>query len=104
MKAILRDMRNMRHIEAYTVAAAGFVIAIVSLLGDAVGDELKWSTLFTGLGVMVYRTTLPRHEVGEDPAPPPVVLHIDATIRVVVIRSPADRRGPADVITLASRR
>jgi hypothetical protein len=64
MRRILRrvggDMRNLQNIEAYAVAGVGFTITVVSLFGDAVSDEVKWSTLFSGLGVMVYRAVLPR--------------------------------------------
>lgn len=59
LRRIGRDLRNRRHIEAYVVAMVSTVLAIESLVGDVVGDDLRWATVLTALGVLTYHVTVP---------------------------------------------
>ncbi|MGH3693656.1 MAG: hypothetical protein ACRDRX_06620 [Pseudonocardiaceae bacterium] len=59
LRRIGRDIKNRRHVEAYVVVAAAVVFAVLSLAGDIVPDDIRWSLLFAGLGLLVYTTTVP---------------------------------------------
>lgn len=62
-RRIMGDLRERRHIESYLVAAAAFVIAVLSLLDGVVPadakDELRWTVVLAGVGILVFGMTLP---------------------------------------------
>jgi hypothetical protein len=59
LRRIGQDLKGRRHLDAYVVAAISFVFAILSIVGDVVPDELRWAALLAGVGMLVYRITLP---------------------------------------------
>nr|BFE30228.1 hypothetical protein GCM10010200_024790 [Actinomadura rugatobispora] len=59
LRRIGRDLRDRRHVEAYVVAFTALVIAAVSPLTDLIGDDLRWTVSITGIGLLVYRITIP---------------------------------------------
>jgi hypothetical protein len=54
-----RDLRRRRHLDAYVVAAVALVLAVLSLVGDVVGEGLRWAAVLAALSLLVYRITLP---------------------------------------------
>jgi hypothetical protein len=54
-----RDLRNRRQLEAYAVATVAVVLAVLSIIEAAVPENLKWAALLVGVGLLVYRVTLP---------------------------------------------
>jgi hypothetical protein len=63
-RRIMGDLRERRHIESYVVAAAAFVIAVLSVLDDVVPDgevkeNLRWTVVLAGVGILVFGMTLP---------------------------------------------
>jgi hypothetical protein len=54
-----RDLKNRRNIDAYVVAALALVFAVLSVAGDILPDGLRWAVLLAGVGLLVYRITLP---------------------------------------------
>jgi hypothetical protein len=58
-RRIGQDLKNRRNVDAYVVAAMAFVFAVLSVAGDVVGDQLRWAVLLAGVGLLVYRITLP---------------------------------------------
>lgn len=63
MRATLRrigtDIRRLRHIDAYVVSAIAICLAILSVIGELVSEQVRWAAVFAGLSLLVYRTTLP---------------------------------------------
>jgi len=58
------DVRQLRNIDAYAVALMVFVFAVLSLAGDILTVNARWAILLVGVGVLVFRVTLPDHYAG----------------------------------------
>jgi hypothetical protein len=63
-RRISHDLKNRRHIDAYSVASVAFVLAILSLIPDVVPDPLRWAALLAGVALLVWRITIPESLVG----------------------------------------
>lgn len=59
LRRIGRDVRRLRHMDAYVVAAVALVLAVLSLVGDVAGDSVRWAAALAALSLLVYRITLP---------------------------------------------
>lgn len=59
LRRIGRHLRHRRHVEAYIVAAASVVLAVGSLGGDVVSEDLRWATVLAALSVLTYHITVP---------------------------------------------
>jgi hypothetical protein len=58
------DLRRLHHIEAYAIALIAFVFAILSVIGDILPVNARWTVLLVGVSVLVFRVTLPEHADG----------------------------------------
>lgn len=58
-RRIAHDLRNRRFVDAYSAACVAFVLAVLSLIGDIVPDQIRWAALLAGVGFLVLRITLP---------------------------------------------
>jgi hypothetical protein len=65
IRRIGHDIRHLRNIDAYAVAVVAFVVAAVSVAGDTLPDNTRWAVLLVGVGLLVYRITLPERLPGE---------------------------------------
>lgn len=63
-RRIGRDLKNRRHVDAYSIAFVTFVLAVLSLVPDVVPDQLRWAVLLAGVGILVWRITIPEPLVG----------------------------------------
>src|SRR5579863_8905725 len=63
-RRIGRDLRQLRNIDAYAVALIVFVFAALSIAGDILSVNARWAVLLIGVGVLVFRMTLPEHYEG----------------------------------------
>lgn len=63
-RRIGRDLKRRRHLDAYVVATIAFVFAAITVVGDAVPEQLRWAALLAGVGLLVYRITLPEANAG----------------------------------------
>lgn len=59
LRRIGRDLKARRHIEVYVVAGVSVVLAVLSLVGDLVGDGVRWSVVLAALGLLTYQLALP---------------------------------------------
>jgi hypothetical protein len=59
VQQLSQDLVRRRNIDAYLVALISFAFAILSLFGDVVAEELRWAAMLAGVGLLVYRMTLP---------------------------------------------
>ncbi|MEU8117882.1 hypothetical protein AB0C21_04150 [Spirillospora sp. NPDC049024] len=59
LRRIGRDIRHLRNIDAYVVSALALVFAVLSVIGDLVSEQARWAAVLAGLGLLVYRITLP---------------------------------------------
>ena len=59
LRRIGRDLARRQHVDAYVVAAAAILLATLSLFGDLVSTNVRWSVALAALGLLVYRITLP---------------------------------------------
>lgn len=59
-----RDLRQLHNIDAYAIALLVFVFAVLSMTGDILPDNARWAVLLIGVGVLVFRVTLPDHYEG----------------------------------------
>jgi hypothetical protein len=58
------DLKNRRHVDAYSIAFVTFALAVLSLVPDIVPDEIRWAALLAGVGILVWRITIPKPEIG----------------------------------------
>lgn len=63
-RRIGRDLKRRKHLDAYAVATIAFVFAAMTVVGDAVPEQLRWAALLAGVGLLVYRITLPEANAG----------------------------------------
>ncbi|MBZ0291289.1 MAG: hypothetical protein K8L99_01860 [Anaerolineae bacterium] len=61
LKRIGADLRALRNIDNYVVAALAIILALLGLVGDFVSQELKLSIILAALGLLVYNLTVPAH-------------------------------------------
>lgn len=61
LRRIGRDLRQLHNIDAYAVALIVFAFAVLSLAGDILPDNARWAVLLVGVGILVFRVTLPDH-------------------------------------------
>jgi hypothetical protein len=67
VRRIGRDLRHLHNIDAYAVALIVFVFAVLSVAGDILPANARWAVLLVGVGVLVFRVTLPdRYEGSAD--------------------------------------
>lgn len=59
LRRFARDIKARRNVDVYVVAAATTVFAALSLLGDAVSEDLRWAALLGGVGLLVYNLSVP---------------------------------------------
>jgi hypothetical protein len=55
----LADIRARRNIDTYVAVTIAAIFAALGIVGDIVPDGLKWSALFAGLGILLFRVALP---------------------------------------------
>jgi len=58
-RRIGHDLRQLRNIDAYAAALIVFVFAVLSVAGDILPANARWAVLLVGVGVLVFRVTLP---------------------------------------------
>lgn len=58
-RRISNDLKNRRHIDAYSIAFVALTLAILSLVPDIVPDALRWAVLLAGVAMLVWRITIP---------------------------------------------
>jgi hypothetical protein len=58
-RRIAHDLRSRRFVDAYSAAFVAFVLAVLSLIGDIVPDQVRWAVLLAGVGLLVLRGTIP---------------------------------------------
>lgn len=58
-----RNLRTRKYVEAYAIAAVATVLAALSLVNDVVSENVRWAAVLAGIGVLVYRVTLPEDTV-----------------------------------------
>lgn len=63
-RRIGRDLKERRHIDAYSIAFVTLVLAVLSLVPSIVPDELRWAALLAGVGILVWRITIPERIAG----------------------------------------
>lgn len=63
-RRIVGDLRQLRNIDAYAVALLAFVFAVLSAAGDVLPVNARWAVLLVGVGVLVFRLTLPDYSGG----------------------------------------
>jgi hypothetical protein len=59
-----RDLRRLHNIDAYAAALIAFVFAVLSVVGDILPVNARWAVLLLGVGVLVFRVTMPDHLEG----------------------------------------
>jgi len=58
-RRVTNDLKNRRFVDVYSAAFVALVLAVLSLVGDIVPDQLRWSALLAGVGLLVLRVTIP---------------------------------------------
>jgi hypothetical protein len=58
------DLKNRRHVDAYSIAFVTFALAVLSLVPDIVPDQLRWAALLAGVGILVWKITMPEPLAG----------------------------------------
>jgi hypothetical protein len=64
IRRIGHDIMRRRNLDAYAVAAIAFVFAMLALVGDILPERSSLAVLLAGVGLLVYRITLPDRQAG----------------------------------------
>ncbi|GAA3407983.1 hypothetical protein [Streptosporangium vulgare] len=83
LQKVGRDLRTRQHIDAYALTVVVFAFAFLSIFSDTLDENLRWAVLFSGLGLLLYRLTLPE----EPPEPHTGLLHDRSVYDVVPLSS-----------------
>ncbi len=67
LQRIGRDLKARQHIDAYALTVVLFAFAFLSIFAEKLDVDLRWAVLFSGVGLLLYRITLPA-EPAESPA------------------------------------
>lgn len=59
LRRVGQDVRHRRNIEIYVVVVVSVVLAVLSLFGDVVDEDLRWAAALAALGLLTYQVTLP---------------------------------------------
>jgi hypothetical protein len=59
LRRIGHDLRHLRNVDAYAVALVACVFAAFSVAGDALSVNARWAVVLVGIGLLVFRMTLP---------------------------------------------
>lgn len=59
LRRIKQDVLARRNLDTYTATCIAIVFAALGVVGDVVPETLKWSAVFAGLGMLLFRITLP---------------------------------------------
>lgn len=59
LRRIWKDVRSGRNLDTYVATVVAAVFTALGIVGDIVPDNLKWSAVFAGLGMLLYRVTMP---------------------------------------------
>jgi hypothetical protein len=59
LRAVWSDVKNRRHLDAYVATVIAIAFATLGVIGDIVPESLKWSALFAGMAIVIFRVTLP---------------------------------------------
>ncbi|GAA1265902.1 hypothetical protein GCM10009677_17550 [Sphaerisporangium rubeum] len=59
LRRIASDVKARKNIEAYVITCVAGAFAVVSVVEDVVPISLKWAALLSGVGLLVYRLTIP---------------------------------------------
>jgi hypothetical protein len=73
-RRIFDDLKARENIDTYALTVVLFVFALLSIFSDELGD-LRWAVLLSGVGLIIYRVTLPK-----DPVEPAVELLHDRSV------------------------
>jgi hypothetical protein len=61
IRRIGHDLWHLRNVDAYAVALAAVVFAVLSVASDILTDNARWAVLLVGIGVLLFRITMPEH-------------------------------------------
>ncbi|RSN48552.1 MULTISPECIES: hypothetical protein [Actinomadura] len=59
LRRVARDVRWLRRLDAYAISALALVLAVLTVIGDVVSDDVRWAVALAALAALVYRGTLP---------------------------------------------
>lgn len=62
LRKFLKDIRQGRHVDAYVVLLVCALFALASIFGDFIPINARWAVLFSGVGLLVYRTITPTRQ------------------------------------------
>ncbi|GAA2864064.1 hypothetical protein GCM10010517_23220 [Streptosporangium fragile] len=71
LRRIGNDFKARQHIDAYALTVVVFAFAFLSIFSDELNDNLRWAVLLSGVGLLIYRITLP----ADPPQTPSQLLH-----------------------------
>ena len=58
-RRIWLDLKDRRHVDTYAVAFVAFCLAVLSVVGDIVPDQIRWAAILAGVGLIVLRDAVP---------------------------------------------
>lgn len=58
-RRVLGDLRTRTNLDAYVVSACASVFVVLSLVGDVLSQRLQLTVVLAGVGLLVFRITLP---------------------------------------------
>jgi hypothetical protein len=64
LRRVGRDLRARRNLDAYVVSVCALVFTVLTLVGDVVDTSTQMAVLLAGVGLLVFRITVPEPGTG----------------------------------------
>lgn len=64
-RRVRKDLEARRNIDAYVTSGIMAAFALLSIFGDVVSGNLKWAATLAGIGILVFRLTIPARIDGD---------------------------------------
>ncbi len=55
LSRIWRNIKERRHVDAYAAAFIAFILAVLSVIGDVVPEQIRWAAILAGVGILERR-------------------------------------------------
>jgi hypothetical protein len=94
-----QNHRKGHEVESYVTALVSVAFGILSIFGDLVSSDLRWTVCLTGIGILVYRSA--RTEDGEDTTSDAVPSPDE--VEVLVVPVPPTTTAEDGLITVSVR-
>ncbi|MFG1975515.1 hypothetical protein ACGFJC_39810 [Nonomuraea fuscirosea] len=59
LRRLVSDFQSRKNIDAYVITFLSLIFAVATVIGDVIPVNLRWAAILSGVGLLVYRLTMP---------------------------------------------